>query len=387
MENINNQFSIPTFNNGLSYDKNNYKLTQHSSNNINSDRYIIDNRSLNSKDIHISKYTTDIINPIRRNELKQMLSIDSLFRDNSETSSTGDFVFTFQEPMRNVVSMKLCGLELPNIWYSFSTKKRNNEFNITFKNVNNGTGFFYNKTYKVVIPDGNYTVGEFELMINNLFRNTDPNGALDMLKVYVDNITGRVIIRAHELSDSDLGSSPAPYDPTSSYYSPNLYYEIDFVLDDEPERSLYRNSGWMMGFKEEFYAVSNIDTFIDYTTYATAAVTYKNYLKSEGIYGSGINTYVFLVLDDYNNNFKDSIYSGKDKEYIHDNIIARVPVNSGSNTLMFNNPSDLVFRQRDYFGPVKIDKLRVQLVDRFGEVIDLNENNFSFSLEFTQLYS
>ena len=111
MENINNQFSIPTFNNGLSYNKNNYKLTQHSSNNINSDRYLIDNRNLNSKDIHISKYTTDIINPIRRNELKQMLSIDSLFRDNPETSNTGDFIFTFQEPMRNVVSMKLCGLE------------------------------------------------------------------------------------------------------------------------------------------------------------------------------------------------------------------------------------------------------------------------------------
>jgi hypothetical protein len=110
-------------------------------------------------------------------------------------------------------------------------------------------------------------------------------------------------------------------------------------------------------------------------------------LKSESIYGSGINTYIFLSLDDFNNNFKDSVYSGKDTEYIHDNIIARIPVMSGSNTLMFNNPSDLVFKQRDYFGPVTVERLKVQLLDKFGDIIDLNENNFSFCLEFTQLYS
>jgi hypothetical protein len=387
MENINNQFSTPTFNNGLSYDNNNWKLTKHSSNEVNNDRFIIDNRNINSKDIHISKYTSDIINPIRRNELKQVLSIDSLFRDNNETSDSGDFIFTFQEPMKNVVSMKLCSLELPNIWYSFSSKRRNNEFTITFKNVNDGSGYFYNKTYKIIIPDGNYTVGEFELMMNNMFHNLDPNKALDFIRLNVSNITGKVIIRANDISDPDLGTSPIPYEPTNAYYSPNFYFEIDFVLDDMPERELYKNAGWMMGFKNEFYSISNINTFIDYTTYSTNAITYRNYLLSEGIYGSSINTYVFLVLDDFNNNFKDSIYSGKDKEYIHDNIIARIPIISGSNTLLFNNPGDLIFRQRDYFGPVKIDKLKVQLIDRYGEVIDLNRNNFSFSLEFTQLYT
>ena len=387
MSNIENNYNLNNFNRGLDFNSNNFKLAKHSSNNINSDRFIIDNRNINSKDIQVTKYTSDIINPIRRNELKQIVSIDALYRDTPETSQGGNFVFTLQEPMKNVVSMKLCALELPNIWYSFSTLKRNNTFKIHIRNMSNGNHGFYNDTYTVVIPDGNYTVGEFEYMINNMFRNMEPNKGLDFLRVNVDQITGKVIIRANDITDPDIGSSPAPYDSSSLYYSPNLYYKIDFVLDDDPERPLYKNCGWMLGFKNEYYVAKNTDTLKNYTAYPNIVPTYRNYLVSEAIYGSGINSYIFLALDDFNNNFKDSVYSGKDTEYIHDNIIARIPVISGSNTLMFNNPSDLVFKQRDYFGPVTIEKLKVQLLDKFGDVINLNENNFSFCLEFTQLYN
>lgn len=384
---MNKQFSMPTFNNGLSFNSNNRELMQHNSNQINSDKHIIDHRDVNANNMHLTRYTQDIINPIKREYLKQVISIDSLFRDMPETSETADFIYTLQEPMRNVVSMKLCSLELPNIWYTFSSKKRNNIFKIHMRNVSNGSGYFYNKTYYIEIPDGNYSVLEFEKYMNYSFRNRENGGGLDFLRVNIDPITGSTIFRAHDSTDPDIGNSPSPYDPSSNYYSPNLYFELDFVLEDEPDRPLYKNCGWMLGFKEEFYQVYNTDTYTDISTFANISVTYKNYIKSEKIFGSGISTYILMVVDDFNNNYKDSVYSGCGDCYLHDSILARIPVVSGSNSLMFNNASDLIFKQRDYFGPVTIDRIKIQLIDKFGEVLDLNNNNFSFSLEFTQLYS
>jgi len=46
-----------------------------------------------------------------------------------------------------------------------------------------------------------------------------------------------------------------------------------------------------------------------------------------------------------------------------------------------------VFQKREYFGPVRLDKLHFRLLTRFGEVVDLGAADFSFVLEFTTVYS
>ena len=51
------------------------------------------------------------------------------------------------------------------------------------------------------------------------------------------------------------------------------------------------------------------------------------------------------------------------------------------------NFSDIFYQsRRSYFGPVNIKKLHIQIMDEFGRVIDLNNNDFSFSLQIQQLY-
>ena len=47
------------------------------------------------------------------------------------------------------------------------------------------------------------------------------------------------------------------------------------------------------------------------------------------------------------------------------------------------NPGDYV---RNYFGPVDIEKLRIQVIDEFGRVINLNNMDLSLSLTFVCLY-
>jgi hypothetical protein len=52
----------------------------------------------------------------------------------------------------------------------------------------------------------------------------------------------------------------------------------------------------------------------------------------------------------------------------------------------YNSPSDMIFKQRDYFGPVKIEKLHLRLVDRFGETLDIQNNDYSVAIELTTTY-
>jgi len=102
------------------------------------------------------------------------------------------------------------------------------------------------------------------------------------------------------------------------------------------------------------------------------------------------DNYLFIEIDDYHNNFTtDTVISMNTatSSYIGKNILARITVSSGSNTIITNNAGDFIFRTRDYFGPIKLEKMSIRLLNRFGEVINLNHNDYSFALEITQLYS
>jgi len=47
---------------------------------------------------------------------------------------------------------------------------------------------------------------------------------------------------------------------------------------------------------------------------------------------------------------------------------------------------NVVVLKREYFGPVTINKLKIQLLDEFGRIVDLNYMDFSFSILLTIAY-
>ena len=98
--------------------------------------------------------------------------------------------------------------------------------------------------------------------------------------------------------------------------------------------------------------------------------------------------YVFMEVDDFHNNFQtDTIQSSVGTSYIGNNLLGRIGINSGSLTVMQSYPSDGVYRKREYFGPVRLERLHVRLLNRYGEVLDLTGNDFAFVLEFEIVYS
>lgn len=98
-------------------------------------------------------YTNDYINPLLKQTIKRVISIDSQYRDNKQSAST-EFTFNLSEPLRDVVSLKLYSVQIPYTWYTINSSFGGNFFYIKgdAAGINNGT-----HDYKIEIPSGNYT--------------------------------------------------------------------------------------------------------------------------------------------------------------------------------------------------------------------------------------
>ena len=62
-------------------------------------------------------YSKGILNPILKQTIKRVVSIDSQYRPDKNTFSTS-FVVNLSEPLKDVVSLKLYSVQIPNTWYT-----------------------------------------------------------------------------------------------------------------------------------------------------------------------------------------------------------------------------------------------------------------------------
>ena len=330
-----------------------------------------------TQDTFINQFPAGTMNPIHRRTTTQIVSIDTLFRSQYDMTSPTDFLYSFPIQMNHVISMRLCAVELPNVWHTFSSKKRNNEFTISTFNATT----MPDTVHTVRIPDGNYTTSELIESMNNIFTNTGQG--LQFMQFDINATTNKTIIRARNKT-YDTGTNPYPFDILDPLYSPNFSFDIDFRLQDNVTRSLYFNMGWLLGFRSDLYSIDINNELVDNILLPTT-ITFQGYVESLGVFHSN-DSYLFLSVDDFNKSVPSSIVSESAQSYLGDSLLGRITVSSGSNTIMLDNGYDKIFKQRDYFGPVKVKKIRVRLLDKFGTPIDLLNNDYSFALEFTQLY-
>jgi hypothetical protein len=125
--------------------------------------------------------------------------------------------------------------------------------------------------------------------------------------------------------------------------------------------------GWFLGFRNGDY-INNL-----------------NYV-SEGILDVSGPKYVYLVLDDYHNNVNNNFFSAFNSSILNKNILARISLQANPfNTLQQNN-LNLVTTPREYFGPINLQIMNVQLLDEYGRILDLNNMDFSFCITLTTVY-
>lgn len=327
----------------------------------------------------VEEFVEGNMNPIEKRSTTKTICIDSLFRQNYSKTRSTDFVYVLPISINKVVSMQMTSLEIPNMWNSFSQINKSNTFNIELFGVQFNGVPLADTSVTITIPEGNYMSDQFQNTMNNIFQ-SNPNPGLKFLNLEI-SIQTNCIIRTNVSGYDPIGQFP--FDTTSPYYSPNFSFKLIF---DIPNQKLYKTAGWMMGFRQPAYTV---DVTTAYTSYSekTTPTYFNRYIKSESSYGSTIDNYVFLEVTDYHNNYPtDLIVSTNETSYLGNNILARIVLLSGANTIVWNNAGDLIFKKREYFGPIKIEKLRIRILNKFGDVIDLRGNDFSIVLEIKQLY-
>jgi hypothetical protein len=155
--------------------------------------------------------------------------------------------------------------------------------------------------------------------------------------------------------------------------TPEFNFTLDFQSDinGNPDYStpLPLKLGWILGFREGYYENNS------------------NYV-SEGIVNTSGPSYMYLVVDDFNNNVNNSFFSAFNSSLLNKNILARISLQPSvfSTLTLTQNNLNLITNPREYFGPIHIQKLQVQLLDEYGRVIDLNNMDFSFCLNMQVIY-
>jgi hypothetical protein len=126
--------------------------------------------------------------------------------------------------------------------------------------------------------------------------------------------------------------------------------------------------GWMLGFRNTFYRESL-------------------YYISESVLDISGPKYLFLIVDDFNQNTNVNFIGTSKVGSLPDDIMARISIKGYPFRLKDANDYTVYSESRYYYGPVNIGKLQVRLIDEFGRSLNLNQNDFSFTLRMTTVYS
>jgi hypothetical protein len=293
-----------------------------------------------------SEFFEGVINPIKKRTIRRNINIDSKFRENYYTTSASNFNISLTMNLYNILQMQLASIELPTTYYVISKQYGNNFFTI---NVNELGG-------KVItIPDGNYDQNTIMDVINN---------QLSLLPAPYNQVLFEI-----NLTSGITGSAETMVGFTSltGITSLTLDFQADKYGISDTGTPLPLKFGWILGFRNGIY-VNNL-----------------NYV-SEGVVDITGPKYLFLVVDDYKNNVNNSFYSAFNSSILNKNILARISLQSNTFNVLEQNNLNLITTPREYFGPVNITTLNIQLLDEYGRIIDLNNMDFSFCLTLTVRY-
>lgn len=307
------------------------------------------------------------INPVKYSTVSISVNIDSRFRPNYFSTKSTDLQITLPEKIHNIINYRVGSFEIPfYAIYSISELNGNNAIQIQWSSTGHGA---YTNTFTIVIPDGNYYTtasttnliasASIETTINTILNsNTGAGGLSGLLHFYIDQVSGKGVFA------QQLAATPIYFKVVSNVRS-------NGVLNyDSPLISFL---GWQLGFRNAENISKNGTTG-----------NMQGSVVSEALVAIRATNYIFISIDDYNNSVNDYYSAVFSESYAIKNIITRVNVGLLQDV---NEASSIQLnRQRCFFGPVNIQKLRITLYDNFGRIVDLNNMDWNIELIFECVY-
>jgi hypothetical protein len=172
------------------------------------------------------------------------------------------------------------------------------------------------------------------------------------------------------ITSGGSGTGKLTVGPTSGFPGTLRNLTMDFTKNISMHKDsapISSRIGWNLGFIKPIYRGST--TYIADTVVEPASIRY-----------------LYLAIEDFQNSSNNNFISVFSKSILNPNIIARVSVKGAYFTLIMENDFSIVAEPRKYFGPVDIQKLRIRVYDDHGRILNMNNSNFSFCLNFKMLY-
>lgn len=316
------------------------------------------------------------------------------------TNSSTNFEIKLDSPLTNVTEIQFKAMELLNSYYTinnnnniFFIQPQFNEEDLQIGDLS-GWGLTSNNQIpyiKISIPSGNYfgdstfdksLKEKIDEDIQNIINYSKIDGdtndtSLNLIFDYFKKVndvhgltvvinkdtdaavksTNRMVISFSGISDMSMNifftseeTSPGSNRPNTDKFLP-----------------IYNNIGYIFGFRKVKYTGDN------------------QYIAESLFESQGTRNIYFYLEDDANStsqidNFEVMMGDGT---FLSENILAKIPNYASTYNIQYETDADNIYRLRKYTSPVKINTLKVKLLDDQGNIIDNNNTDFTFTLEVT----
>ena len=309
------------------------------------------------KDVH--KQNTDI--RYDKDTYIHVLSIDSRFRSDI-LDSPSNFLFKMLSPIKNVVSIRLSSIEIPNTWFTFSEARGNLVMDLY---IGNAAGMVNPVQVPITVQAGNYAVntGNLNDILVQLFTVLNAAGSALTPKrsfaVGFDTITSKMSI-------SCFTNTAAPgtytYDTQPSLASETpIYFYIDFATGPYANR----DTDWGLGYNLGYGVKQTVPGVIQLADY---------------ILDVNDSTYVFLSL---NPDWRVVEHNQPDRSQT--GAFAKIIVDVAKNTMIYDDGRNTITRSYKFKQPTNITTFNVALLDEYEEIINLEGGGISMTLEITEV--
>jgi hypothetical protein len=241
--------------------------------------------------------------------------------------------------------MRLASIEIPNAWYLFSSSQKNNFFEIEL--TVNGEKI----NYLITIPDGNYNANTLSIYLNDTyFYNSKTLSALKYINFSIDPYALKSCFEILKQYTNGL----------------NIQFTLKFI--ENINQNSMNTMGWILGFRLGSY------------------LNIEDYVYSEGLFDAGYDRYIYVCVNDFQYNNNNSHVVCFDQSILNEDVIAKIPMINGKLSLVADENNLVLTKVRKYNGPINLSRLQIKILDKFGNLVDLNHMDFSFTLELEILY-
>ena len=336
---------------------------------------VIDTEDLYTSDNNQFKSAShNSVNQIVRKTVKHTLNVDSRFRTSRDTTYSHNFDIKLPSGINNVIEMKLCDIEFPVTYYPVASEYYTNYFWIKRVTSTSEEYFYINFTDSVYSKERfieTFNTAMVESNINLQFE-------LDVVTTYgISEGTGKLKIN-HSIVSDDSTDNFEDETFTIKFNAPPYEQSVDDIvvlLDSETAETYYDTNhsvyiqdklGWMMGFQ-------------------TNTVSIEDVAYGDAIMELSGARYFYICINDFNGNLNETYYSSSKYEVLRQNIMARIKITGDHFSIMKPNSDGFVSNPR-YFGTVNLEKINVKIYDDHNRLLNLNNNDISFTIEVKTIY-